>query len=561
MTQSQALAIMKMGNNVFLTGGAGAGKTYVLNTYIQYLRDHDIEVAVTASTGIAATHLGGMTIHAWSGIGIRDYVSDYDIDQMEEKKYLWDRYDKVHVLIIDEISMLSGNFLDNLDRVCRSFKRKPEAPFGGIQIILSGDLFQLPPISRSEETSGLVIDSAAWRSMQLVVCYLTEQYRQDDDTFTDILNAVRENRLDDNHFQLLEERITEFDDDVFASITKLFTHNVDVDAINDRALGLIHDKEYRYLMTAKGKSNLIETLKKSCLAPERLVLKIGTEVMFVKNNFDKKYVNGTRGIVVDFDETDQPIVETRSGDTITVSVESWAVEDDGKVLASITQIPLRHAWAITVHKSQGMSLDEAVIDLSRAFTYGMGYVALSRVRRLTGLHLIGFTRDALALDPRIYHVDQQLQIKSDRFAARLGEMDTLEIETKHTDFILRSGGSLETVSVSKKNKITTQKTHEKTYELIKEGKSLAEAAKERDLVIGSIIDHLAKSKELGLDIHFKHIQPQKSDLKIIRDAFRATAEKGVPLHESKLTPVKRYLEKEGHDYSFDTIKLVRLFLK
>ena len=146
MTQHDALNIMKMGTNVFLTGGAGSGKTFVLNAYIKYLKEHDVDVAVTASTGIAATHMGGMTIHAWSGMGIRDYISDYDIDQMEEKKYLWDRYDKVQVLIIDEVSMLSGNFLDNLDRICRSFKREPEKPFGGIQVVLCGDLFQLPPI-------------------------------------------------------------------------------------------------------------------------------------------------------------------------------------------------------------------------------------------------------------------------------------------------------------------------------------------------------------------------------------------------------------------------------
>ena len=121
MTQASALDILKMGKNVFLTGSAGSGKTYVLNAYIKYLREHKVEVAVTASTGIAATHMGGMTIHAWSGMGIRSDISDYDIDQMESKKYLWDRFEKVHVLVIDEISMLSAHFLDNLDRICRSF--------------------------------------------------------------------------------------------------------------------------------------------------------------------------------------------------------------------------------------------------------------------------------------------------------------------------------------------------------------------------------------------------------------------------------------------------------
>lgn len=561
MTQRDALTIMKMGNNVFLTGGAGSGKTYVLNAYINYLKEHDVEVAITASTGIAATHMGGMTIHAWSGMGIRDHISDYDIDQMEEKKYLWDRYDKVRVLIIDEISMLSGGFLDNLDRICRSFKRNPEVAFGGIQIILCGDLFQLPPISKGESFSGLVIDSLAWKNSNFVVCYITEQHRQDDSRFTEILNAVRTNTLSDDHFEILESRMREFDDDFFASMTKLFTHNSDVDAINNRALVQIDEEEHEYLMTAKGKSNLIETLKKSCLAPEKLVLKIGAEVVFVKNNYDKGYVNGTRGIVIDFDELDQPIVELKSGDKITVGTETWGIDDEGKVLASITQIPLRHAWAITVHKSQGMSLDEAVIDLSRSFTYGMGYVALSRVRRLDGLHLIGFSRESLELDPRMYIVDQDLQRRSARATERLKEIDLATLEKRHADFITQSGGSLEIKKVSEKNKVSTQKTHEVTYDLIKSGMSLDTVAKDRDLVIGTIIDHLDKARQLGWDISFKHIKPSKEDMSVIKAAFQETKEKGIDIHEAKLTPVKRYLDKAGADYSFDTIKLVRLFLK
>jgi hypothetical protein len=299
-----------------------------------------------------------------------------------------------------------------------------------------------------------------WKNSNFVVCYITEQHRQDDSRFTEILNAVRTNSLSDDHFEILESRMREFDDDFFASMTKLFTHNSDVDAINNRALIQIDEEEHEYLMTAKGKSNLIETLKKSCLAPEKLILKIGTEVMFVKNNYDKGYVNGTRGIVIDFDELDQPIIELRNGDKVTVGTDTWGIDDEGKVLASITQMPLRHAWAITVHKSQGMSLDEAVIDLSRSFTYGMGYVALSRVRRLEGLHLIGFSRESLDLDPRMYMVDQDLQKRSERAAERLKEIDLDTLEKRHADFITKSGGSLDVKIQSVKNKLSTQKTRE-----------------------------------------------------------------------------------------------------
>jgi ATP-dependent exoDNAse (exonuclease V) alpha subunit len=253
------------------------------------------------------------------------------------------------------------------------------------------------------------------------------------------------------HFETLESRIREYNEDDFQNITKLFTHNADVDTINNKQLASLDTDQRAFYMTSKGKSNLIENLKKSCLAPEILKLKIGTEVMFVKNNFDKGYVNGTRGTIVDFDsEMDLPVVKTLDGETITVDTENWAIEDEGKVLASITQIPLRHAWAITVHKSQGMSLDSAVIDLSKSFAYGMGYVALSRVRTLDGVHLLGISQNALAVDPTILAIDQQLQQLSDRASSRLEEISKSERKKTHDEFITDCGGTLEVQKISKR---------------------------------------------------------------------------------------------------------------
>lgn len=564
MTQSSALDILKMGNNVFLTGSAGAGKTYVLNVYIKYLREHDVEVAVTASTGIAATHMGGMTIHAWSGIGIREHVSDWDIEMMEEKKYLWERYDKARVLVIDEISMLSGKFLDNLDRVAKSFKRNFDKPFGGLQIVLCGDLFQLPPISKGTAPADFVTNSNAWKNSNLAMCYLTEQHRQDDPEFLNILNAIRANDVTSEHRELLETRLREFDPDEFSNITKLFTHNANVDAINAAELANISESEETYLMMHKGRANLIENLKKSCLAPEILKLKLGAQVMFVKNNFDVGYVNGTRGEVVDFDaDTNYPIVKTLDGEEITVEPVDWQVEDDGRVLASITQIPLRHAWAITVHKSQGMSLDAAVIDLSNSFAYGMGYVALSRVRRLDGVHLVGLGDMALAVDPQILKVDAMLQDLSSRAEARLGEIATDELKSKQDDFLIRSGGKLEARKLTKKElkeKTIKTKNHQVTYDLIKSGKTIKQAADELGFVPETIINHLARAKEEGLTIDFPHIKIGGEDLEIIRQAYEANKEKVTDSGEVKLAPIKTYLGKNGYDFGYDAIKLALLFL-
>ena len=560
MTQDNALAIMKMGKSIYLTGGAGSGKTYVLNAFIKYLNEHDIDVAITASTGIAATHIGGMTIHAWSGIGIRDNVTDWDIELMEEKKYLWDRYDKVKVLIIDEISMLSGTFLDTLDRICRAFKRKPGIPFGGIQVILCGDLFQLPPVTKKGEAVSMVIDSKVWKTMNPIICYLSEQHRQDDEIFTDILNAIRQNNVQDYHLETLEERIREYSEDDFQNVTKLFTHNADVDTINNQQLAGIDEEEFVFYMESKGKENLIETLKKSCLAPETLILKLGAEVMFVKNSFDQGYVNGTRGTVIDFTVSNQPVVKLLNGKEITVDPETWAIDDHGKIIASITQMPLRHAWAITVHKSQGMSLDAAVIDLSRAFAFGMGYVALSRVRTLAGLHLVGFSQSALVIDPRILKMDQQLQNLSDRAEVRIGDFSKSELQDIYNAFILQSGGTIEAKKGKKKSKqvnSSKSKTHEISYELVASGKTVAETAKEREMTVGTILSHLEKMRQLGNDLEISHILPDEKDVEIITAALHEMTNTGTDVFDLKLVDIKNYLNSIGYDYHFDTIRLVR----
>lgn len=424
MTQAEALAIMQMGNNVFLTGSAGSGKTYVLDQYVRYLKQNGVTVAVTASTGIAATHMQGTTIHAWSGIGIRTAMTDYEIDQLEQKRYLYDRFKKTQVLVIDEISMLSGSFLDLLDRVAKAMRRS-DKPFGGMQVILCGDLFQLPPVARDGQPQ-FVIDSEAWKTMSLVVCYLTEQYRQDDPKFLGVLNAIRDGCVDESHRELLRERICHDVPESFEHMTTLFTHNADVDVVNTQKLAALDGEVFSYHMYAKGKDALVETLKKGCLALEQLDLKRGTEVMFVKNNSESGYVNGTRGTVVDFTMQREPIVETLVGDRLIVDPVEWTIEDDGKVKASITQLPLRYAWAITVHKSQGMSLDEAVMDLSKTFASGMGYVALSRVRRLSGVHLLGITNQALYIEPRLREIDGLLREQSEKAAQALAKLTKKE---------------------------------------------------------------------------------------------------------------------------------------
>ncbi len=411
MNQSQALKIMQAGHNIFLTGSAGTGKTFLLNQFIDYLKKKNIKVGITASTGIAATHLGGRTIHSWVGMGIEQAMNNKSIEKLVKNEELKERIKEAEVLIIDEISMLDAERLDLVDQICKAVK-DPFLPFGGTQIIMCGDFFQLPPIDKNKQPR-FAYDSFAWQDPEMKVCYLEEQFRQDDSKFVNILNKIRDNNAGQKDLDLLKQRLYK---PVNCPIrpTKLYTHNVDVDAINDYELTRISGNEKVYNMAEHGPKELVDFLKKSCLAPEKLKLKVGAIVMFVKNNFDSGYVNGTLGKVVDFDEDGYPVIKIKNGQEIILAPSSWKIEEDDRVIASIRQIPLRLAWAITVHKSQGMSLDAAEIDLSKSFERGMGYVALSRVRSLSGIRLMGINQMAIKVNRQVVEKDKEFKSLSKR---------------------------------------------------------------------------------------------------------------------------------------------------
>ncbi|MFB6226162.1 MAG: ATP-dependent RecD-like DNA helicase [Candidatus Paceibacteria bacterium] len=435
MKQEEAFEILKTGNNVFLTGEAGSGKTYLLQKYIDFLEDKGVKTAITASTGIAATHIDGVTIHSWSGMGVNNTLSDRDISHLLDRKYLHKHFDGTRVLIIDEVSMLTANQLDMIDRICKAFKES-KLPFGGMQVVLSGDFYQLPPVSKQKNTD-FVFKSHIWRDMDIKVCYLTDQFRHKDSDLYKLLSKIRSNSIDKKARQYLNKRSEIKHDE--ENITRLYTHNKDVDKINLRKLEDLNTNSFEYKMSSKGDSKLVDILKKNCLAKEKLILKKGAYVMFIKNNFDKGYVNGTLGKIVAFkDITNYPVVETESGDKITVTPKKWKLKEAGEIKAEVEQIPLKLAWAITVHKSQGMSLDKAEIDLRKCFIKGMGYVALSRLRCLEGLYLKGFNKKSLLVDQKISKIDKKLRSKSKDVLSLLNDKDEEALHNIQQDFIQSS---------------------------------------------------------------------------------------------------------------------------
>ncbi len=417
MKQGIALEIMLSGESVLLTGPAGAGKTYVLNQFIKFAKHDGKHVSVTATTGLAATHLGGTTIHSWAGIGVMDSLPNGFADHIAKGRR--EIIEKTDVLIIDEISMLHDYRLDMVDEACRLVRKKPDVPFGGIQVIMSGDFFQLPPINRGESRGGgFVVHSNVWRELDPVICYLAEQHRQDDEVLLDILNALRDGGIRRHHAEKLLARV-EVPVPEGKILTELHTVNIDVDRMNEVRLDELDGDELFYTQTTTGAANYVENLQRSVLAPATLRLKKGALVMAVKNATDRKYANGSIGTVIDFEPASEyPIVEFQNGRTVSMIPDSWELRDGDKKRASITQIPLRLAWAITVHKSQGMTLDAARIDLRKAFVEGMGYVALSRVKNLDNLYLTGINRTALQVSEDAQSIDGNLRSKAANDAKR-----------------------------------------------------------------------------------------------------------------------------------------------
>jgi ATP-dependent DNA helicase PIF1 len=555
MTQSEALNILKTGANVFLTGAAGSGKTHLLNEYIALLRKHDIPVGITASTGIAATHIGGLTIHSWAGIGIARDLSDDDIERIAEFPRVANRMRETRVLIIDEISMLDASRLDLVDRVARYIRGSFE-PFGGMQVVLCGDFFQLPPVTLKEEEAGVQFSyrADAWKNGNFRVCYLHERHRHEDDSFFEMLDAIRASAADETTREKLLATGSRAQN-VSCRPARLYSHNADVDAENARELAKLSGEERSFHMSASGNRKIAEFLKKNCLAPEELVLKQGAEVMFVKNNFEEGYVNGTLGTVAGFDkDSGNPIVRTRAGKEHVAFPMDWGVEDNGKILAAITQVPLRLAWAITIHKSQGMTLDAAEIDLSDAFEAGMGYVALSRVRTLAGLRVTGLNDTALAVHPEITELDGELQDLSEAAREQFNKMSAGEREEAHRAHL----GEVQAAPAAAKKKRGRKSTVAETKELLESGLSLAEIAAARQLAQDTVLDHLEKIAAEQGHANLARLKNEVPEGRFerITQAF-AQIEKESGTTSRALSPVRQLL---GDGYSYIELRIVRLFL-
>ena len=480
--------------------------------------------------------------------------------------------------------------------------------------------------------------SEAWLDAKFHICYLSEQHRQVSEAanggldLDDILNQIRRQEVTFESIAALEAT---FDQNVDIKRTRLYTHNLNVNSINDKELAALEGEMMRFTATSTGDSKLVETLKKTVRTQDDLVLKVGAKVMFIKNNTELGVSNGTMGELIGFaavkiddskdssddlieDDDDSaesendknvkgkskkaikekpkskkpttqkmPVVRLNSGREVVAEPEEWIIEDEtGDVLASYEQVPLCLAWAITIHKSQGMTLEAAEIDLSRTFELGQGYVALSRLKSLAGLQLLGMNDMSLQLDPLARGADKRFLVLSDEADANYSMLDEESMTQAHEKFILKSGGTLsksvidaystlqkkrreqQQAQIDKKQKLGNQVSDKSdstllaTRLLLEESLSIAEISQARQLSQSTIMRHIADLKSQDQSLACDHLRPEDEVMTAVGNAYVAIKVANNPNDFNddgsiKLRPIFDYL-KQSIDYN--TIRLALIFI-
>ncbi len=419
-------AVVKQKKNIFLTGSGGCGKSYCIGEIVFALREQSIKVAITASTGSAAILIGGATVHSWSGCNLFGGTAEslakniLENPQKQTAKMHWLETD---VLIIDEISMIDGEVFDKLEEVAR-LVRKRQAPFGGVRIVLCGDFAQLPPV---KPIGGFCFEAKCWSSVVIPEnqIQLVKVVRQSEANFVKALSEIRLGKVTPESIALLRPRVGAKVGTDIIKPTVLLSRRIDVQNKNKDELDKIpgpstdipaQDGFSPYTPSSKKqKDDITKIMNRDLQAPPILSLKIGAQVMLIKNH-SETLVNGSRGVVVGFDvSTKLPVVQFMNGQVMITERHRWRVKVGEKLFFERYQVPLILAWCITIHKCQGATLDCAEIEIGGCFEHGQAYVALSRVRSLDGLSLKGYDLSKITVNPKVRAFYGQLDEYNTRY--------------------------------------------------------------------------------------------------------------------------------------------------
>ncbi|XP_044252471.1 ATP-dependent DNA helicase PIF1 [Tribolium madens] len=382
--QKEVMEACLSGRNVFFTGSAGTGKSYLLKRIIGALPP-DV-TAATASTGVAACHIGGITLHQFAGIGTGEATLERSIE-LASRPGTYTIWRRCKHLIIDEISMVDGAYFEKIETIARKIRRNDQ-PFGGIQLILCGDFFQLPPVSKGKNPIKFCFETEAWSRCHLSSYELKKVHRQNDDEFIKILNCVRIGQIPEDMATKLAETSRQNIEKNGILATRLCSHTAEANTINESKLDALSG-EKQVFTSEDSPPHLKKLLDQQTPIPHKLELKVGAQVMLLKNiNIATGLVNGARGVVKSF-EGDFPVVQFRNRE-YTAKPERWCIKTATGAMITRKQVPLKLAWAFSIHKSQGLTLDCVEMSLGKVFEAGQAYVALSRAQSLDTLRVLGF---------------------------------------------------------------------------------------------------------------------------------------------------------------------------
>lgn len=418
--QKACIEAVLRGESIFITGPGGTGKSYILDILYREFKMLGKTITITAMTGCAALLIGAhaKTLHSWAGIGLGREPLSHIVSAIHRNGRKKNNWKKTDCLVIDEVSMMTPALLELLNDVGKSVRKCYNKPFGGLQIVFVGDFYQLPPVCRAGEKMVFAFESPIWKAVVEKTHTLTIIHRQKDPIFQKVLDEARKGELSDESYEILLERKAAKWKKNPIRPTMLFTRNNDINAINQSYLDRLEGEPTVFEATTEAPPKMSEEdrqyqeqrLDRDAPYEPILRLKVGAQVMLLAQQYedwgDKKepihgLVNGSRGVVTEFTPCGNPIVKFMNGKTHIIKEHMWS-SDDTETAVKRKQIPLRLAYALTIHKAQGASLDSALIDVGSAtFEYGQAYVALSRVRSLGALYIHDIEKGAFRVHPAV----------------------------------------------------------------------------------------------------------------------------------------------------------------